>query len=123
MKKTFAAVATATALLVAGCSAPDNAAETVSQAPAAQTVTVQTEDESLPSGIGGLTIAELRADAAATLALLPTKAPAGEWTGISEWTASYLGSAPALPATCFTMESVNQPGVIHAYTVTAALRA
>jgi len=122
-KSTLTTAAALIALLVAGCSAPDNAAETTSQAPAAQTVKVQTEDESLPSGIGGLTIAELHMDADETLASVPESIPAGQWTAINEYAASYEAAAPAFPADYFTIESFDRPGIIHVFHVTAALRA
>jgi hypothetical protein len=123
-KNIIRAAATATALLVAGCSAPDNATETVPAAPAVETVTAPIEEsKDVPSGIAGLTIAELHQDAAEALASFPEGAPAGTYTFIPEYAASYETAAPAFPADYFTVESFDRPGVIHVYHVTAALRA
>ena len=122
-KSTLTTAAALIGLLVAGCSAPDNASETVHAAPAAETVTVPDEDMSLPSGIGGLTIAELHQDAAATLAGIPQAAPAGQYTGVPEYAASYETAAPAFPVTYFTVESNQRPGIFHVYNVVAAIRA
>lgn len=121
MNKTIAAITTAAALLVAGCSAPDNASEIV-PAPAAETVTAP-EDLDAPSGVAGLTIAELHTDADETLASVPESVPAGQFTGIPEYAASYLGAAPAFPADYFTIESFDRPGITHVFHVTAARRA
>lgn len=123
MKKTLSAVATAAALLVAGCSAPDNATETVPAAPAAETVTAPEEDKSLPSGVGGLSIAELHLDADETLASVPESVPAGAYAFIPEYTASYTAEAPVFPADYFTVESFDRPGIFHVYQITTALRA
>lgn len=120
-KSTLITAAALIGLLVAGCSAPDNASETV-QAPAAETVTAP-EDLDAPSGVAGLTIAELHMDADETLASVPESVPAGEFTGIPEYAASYLGAAPAFPADYFTIESFDRPGIIHVFHVTAARRA
>ena len=123
MKKTFAAVATATALLVAGCSAPDTAPVTVTAAPAAETVTAPEMDLTEPSGIPGMTVGDVQFDAAETLASVPESIPAGQWAFIPEYAATYLGAAPAFPADYFTVESFDRPGIIHVYRATAALRA
>ena len=122
-KSTLTTAAALIGLLVAGCTAPDNAAETVSKAPAVETVTAPNEDMSLPSGIGGLTIAELHQDAAATLATIPARPASGQYTGVSEYVASYETAAPAFPVTYFTMESNQRPGIFHVYNVVAAIRA
>jgi len=123
MNKTIAAVAAVAALLVAGCSAPDSASETVNHTPAAETVTAPEEDMTLPSGIRGLTIAELQTDAGETLASVPESVPVGQFTSIPEYAASYETTAPAFPADYFAIESFDRPGVIHVFHVTAALRA
>ena len=123
MNKRIATLVTAAALLIAGCSAPDNASETMTQAPAAETVTVPEQDLSLHSGIGGLSIAELHADADETLASVPEAVPAGAWAFVPEYAASYETAAPAFPADYFTMESFDRPGIIHVFHVTAAQRA
>lgn len=122
MKKTIATIAISAALLVAGCSAPDIASETVPAAPAAETVTAP-ESKDVPSGILGLTIAELHHDASETLASVPESVPAGAYTGIPEYAASYLAAAPAFPADYFTIESFDRPGIIHVFHVIAAQRA
>jgi hypothetical protein len=122
-KNIIRAGATATALLVAGCSAPDNAAETVPAAPAVETVTAPLEDLGAPSGIAGLTIAELHLDADETLASVPEAVPAGAWAFVPEYAASYETAAPQFPADYFTMESFDRPGIIHVYHVTTAQRA
>ena len=121
--KTISTLATAAALLVAGCSAPDNAAETVTAAPAAETVTAPNEDKSLPSGIGGLTIAELHHDADETLASVPEAVPAGAYAYIPEYAASYETAAPEFDTDYFKVESFDRPGIIHVFHITTALRA
>lgn len=121
-KLTLTTAAALIALLVAGCSAPDNASETV-PAPAAETVTAPLEDTNLPSGVAGLTIAQLHADADETLASVPESVPAGAWTSVPEYAASYETAAPAFPADYFTIESFDRPGIIHVFHVTAAQRA
>ena len=119
----FASIITAAALLVAGCSAPDNAAETVSQAPAAETVTAPVESKDVPSGIGGLTIAELHHDAEETLASVPESVPTAEFEFIPEYAASYETAAPTFPADYFTIQSFDHPGIFHVFHVTTAQRA
>jgi hypothetical protein len=119
----FASITTAAALLVAGCSAPDNAAETVAQAPAAETVTALVESKDVPSGIAGLTIAELHQDASETLASVPESVPAGAYAFIPEYAASYETAAPEFPADYFVIDSFDRPGVIHVFHITTALRA
>jgi hypothetical protein len=120
--KTIAAVATATALLVAGCSAPDNAAETVPAAPAGETVTAP-ESKDAPSGIAGLTIAELHLDADETLASVPESVPADAYAFVPEYAASYESAAPAFPTDYFVIESFDRPGIVHVFHITTALRA
>lgn len=122
-KSTLITTAALIGLLVAGCSAPDNASETIAQAPAAETVTALAEDLDAPSGVAGLTIAQLHADADETLASVPEAVPAGVYTFIPEYAASYETAAPAFPADYFTMESFDRPGIIHVFHVTAAQRA
>lgn len=122
-KSTLTTAAALIGLLVAGCSAPDNASETVHAAPAAETVTAPDEDMTLPSGIGGLTIAELHQDAAATLATIPARPASGQYTGVPEYAASYETTAPAFPVTYFTLESRTRAGIFHVFQMTAALRA
>lgn len=122
-KSTLTTTAALIALLVAGCSAPDIASETVSQAPAVETVTAPEYDTSLPSGVAGLTIAELHQDADETLASVPEAVPAGAYTGIPEYAASYETAAPQFPADYFTIESFDRPGIIHVFHVVAARRA
>jgi hypothetical protein len=121
-KSTLSTAATLIALLVAGCSAPDTAPVTVSQAPAAETVTAP-ESKDVPSGIAGLTTAELHLDANETLASVPEAVPAGAYAFIPEYAASYEASAPAFPTDYFAIESFDRPGVIHVFHITAALRA
>lgn len=122
MKKSTLITFAASALLVAGCSAPDVAPVTVPQAPAAETVT-ELDLSIIPSGIMGLSVADLRADADETLASIPEAVPAGQWTGVPEYAASYATAAPTFPADYFTVESFDRPGIIHVYHVAAALRA
>ena len=107
------------ALLLAGCSAPGVASETV-PAPA---VTAAADALDAPSGIQGLTIAELQHDADETLASVPEAVPAGAYAFIPEYAASYEATAPAFPADYFTMESFDRPGIIHVFHVTTATRA
>jgi hypothetical protein len=114
------------ALLLIAMHWPQAATASPSAAPTAvvqQVAAEPVESDQEPSGIGGMTIAELHADAAATLASLPQQAPSGRYTGIPQYTASYEGSVPTFPATYFTIESNQRPGVFHVYNVVAALRA
>ncbi|MDR6794391.1 hypothetical protein J2X12_002872 [Pseudarthrobacter oxydans] len=114
-------------LLLAGSYLPQQHATAAPAAPAPVAVLQVTgeavELTSEPSGIGGMTIAELHADAAAALATLPQQAPSGQYTGIPQYVASYEGSVPTFPATYFTLESNQRPGVFHVFNVVAALRA
>lgn len=123
----FAAILIALLLLAGSYLQPATAspAAPVVAAPATaqQVATEPAESDQEPSGVRGLTIAELHADAAATLASVPPSEPSGQWTAVAEYSASYDGAAPEFPATYFIVESINFPSVFHVFHMVAAQRA
>ncbi len=123
----FAAILVALLLLAGSYLQPATAspAAPVASAPATaqQAATEPVESDQEPSGVRGTTIAELHADAASTLASLPTEEPSGEYTAIAEYSASYDGTAPEFPGDYFTLESSNFPSVFHVFHMVATQRA
>lgn len=123
----FAAILIALLLLAGHSLQPATAspAAPVAAAPATaqQAASEPIESDQEPSGVRGLTIAELHADAMATIDSLPVSAPSGPYTVLPEYAASYDGIAPEFPATYFTLESSNYPSVFHVFHMAAAQRA
>lgn len=123
----FAAILVALLLLAGSYLQPATASPAAPVASATATAQQATsepaESDQEPSGVRGLTIAELHADAKSAFDSLPTAAPSGPYTMIPEYAASYDGAAPSFPATYFTLESSNFPGVFHVFRMVAAQRA
>jgi len=115
-------------LLLAGSYLPS--ASAAAPAPAAETVAVSVDSDldpegNSPSGVRGLTVAQLEADAWGSYRnRFPTEpAPSGQFTTAPEYFAAYEGSAPSFTPGYFAIESNNFPGLFHAFHMVAAQRA
>ncbi len=109
---------------IESASSPEQPAPTAAAAvteTAADSVSVDSEPE--PSGVRGLTVGELLRDAWTTYDRLPDTEPSGQYTAVPDYAASYDGAAPSFPATHFTIESSNYPGVLHVFHMIATRRA
>ena len=114
-------------LLLAGASinpAPATSATPPVAASESLTDAVTIDDSQEDSGVRGLTVAELEADAWASYRLAITEPePSGQFTSVPEYFAAFEGSAPELTAGYFAIESKQFPGLFHVIHMVAAQRA